>query len=238
MTYRVPLIERSRPFMNYLDEWYQRLPELPLENLLGGEPERVAFVSIDVINGFCKSGPLASERVGRIARPIAELFARAYERGARNFVLTQDTHDPATPEFQSYPPHCLRGSEESEAVSELKELPFYGEMTIIEKNSTNSHYSTGFGAWIAERPQIDRFVVVGDCSDLCTYQAAMQLRLEANAANQERRVVVPATLVETFDTPVSTARQLGIKAHDGELHHILFLHHMAFNGVEVVRNLI
>lgn len=49
---------------------------------------------------------------------------------------------------------------------------------------------------------------------------------------------MPAALVETFDTPVSTARQLGIKAHDGELHHIMFLHHMAFNGVEVVRNLI
>ncbi len=237
MPNRIQLADRARPFLSYLDDWYSNLRDLPLEELLGGEPERVALVSIDVINGFCKTGPLASPRIDRIAQPVADLFARAHALGVRNLVLTQDTHDPATPEFAAYPPHCLRGTEESEAVPELKALPFYNELTIFFKNSTNSHHSTGFGAWIAERPQLDRFVVVGDCSDLCTYQAAMQLRLEANAANIQRRVIVPAALVETFDTPVSVARELGIRAHDGDLHHMLFLHHMALNGVEVVRDL-
>ena len=65
----------------------------------------------------------------------------------------------------------------------------------------------------------------------------MHLRLEANALNLNRRVVVPADVVDTFDTPVSVARELGIKAHDGDLHHVLFLHHMASNGVEVVGSL-
>jgi len=27
---------------------------------------------------------------------------------------------------------------------------------------------------------------------------------------------------------------LGIYAHDGDLHHVMFLHHMAQNGVEVM----
>jgi hypothetical protein len=36
---------------------------------------------------------------------------------------------------------------------------------------------------------------------------------------------------------VGVARDLGILAHDGDLHHVLFLHHMAQNGVEVVGNL-
>jgi hypothetical protein len=49
---------------------------------------------------------------------------------------------------------------------------------------------------------------------------------------------VPANAVDTFDTPVSTARELRIKAHDGDLHHVLFLHHMAMNGIEVVRALV
>ena len=82
-----------------------------------------------------------------------------------------------------------------------------------------------------------RFVVVGDCSDLCTYQAAMQLHLAAVAANQPRQVIVPADAVDTFDTPVQVARDLGIMAHDGDLHHVLFLHHMALNGITVVRSL-
>jgi nicotinamidase-related amidase len=231
------LPDRARPFLAYLEDWYEGLPELALSELIAGEPERVAIISIDVINGFCKSGPLASERVGRIARPVAELFERAYALGVRNFALTQDTHDPNTPEFAVYPPHCVRGTEESEAVDELKALPFFADVAVFPKNSINSHLGTGLGAWVRERPQVDRFVVVGDCSDLCAYQATMHLRLEANAENMARRVVVPADAVETFDTPVSVARELGIKAHDGDLHHALFLHHMASNGVEVVKQL-
>ncbi|NOK60920.1 MAG: cysteine hydrolase [Chloroflexi bacterium AL-W] len=237
MIRKINLKDRARPFLAYLQDWYNGLPDMSWPELIGGEPERVAVISIDVINGFCKSGPLSSERVGAIAQPVAEAFERAYALGVRHFALTQDTHDPDTPEFQSYPPHCVRGTEESEAVDELKALPFFSDVAIFPKNSINSHISTGLGAWISERPEIDRFVIVGDCSDLCTYQAAMHLRLEANANNFDRRVVVPADTVDTYDTPVSTARELGIYAHDGDLHHIMFLHHMAMNGVEVVGTL-
>jgi nicotinamidase-related amidase len=231
------LVEKSRPFLAYLDEWYDSLPDASLAEVIGGRPERVALISIDVIVGFCTNGPLASARVGRIARPVAELFARAHALGVRQFVLTQDTHDPQTPEFGSYPPHCVKGTDESEAVAELKALPFYDTITVIEKNSISSHIGTRLGAWLAERPELDTFIVVGDCTDLCTYQGAMTLRLEANAGNFARRVIVPAEAVDTFDTPVSVARELGIKAHDGDLHHVLFLHHMASNGIEVVGRL-
>ena len=237
MPTRMNLANHSRPFLAYLDEWYNALAPLALTEIVASAPERVALISIDVINGFCKSGPLASERVGRIAQPVADLFQRAYALGVRDLALTQDTHDPNTPEFLAYPPHCLRGTAESEAVDELKSLPFYTDLAIFPKNSINSHLSTGLGAWLRERPQLGCFVVVGDCTDLCTYQAAMQLRLEANAANLARRVIVPADAVDTFDTPVSVARDLGIKAHDADLHHVLFLHHMASNGVEVVKAL-
>ena len=237
MSTQINLLDNTRPFLAYLEEWYNRLEALPLSELVADRPERVAVLSVDVINGFCSSGPLASERVGQIARPIAELFARAHALGVRSFALTQDTHDPQTPEFQAYPPHCVRGTAESEAVDELKALPFFGDLAVVRKNSISSSIGTDLAAWLKERPAVDRFVVVGDCSDLCTYQLAMHLRLEANAANVERRVVVPADLVETFDTPVAVARDLGIKAHDGDLHHVLFLHHMAMNGVEVVKKL-
>lgn len=237
MNTKLNLIDTARPFLSYLEDWYAELDTLPFSAVIGEEPDRVAIIAIDVINGFCKHGPLASARVGRIAQLVADLFQRAYALGVRNFALTQDTHDPHAPEFAAFPPHCLRGSPESEAVDELKALPFYSEVAIFPKNSINSHLGTGLGAWVAQRPQLDRFIVVGDCSDLCTYQAAMQLHLEANAANLQRRVLVVAEAVDTFDTPVAVARDLGISAHDGDLHHVMFLHHMALNGVEVVGSL-
>jgi len=236
MNTKIDLVNNTRPFLVYLGEWYAELHSVPLSDVIGGEPERVALIAIDVINGFCKRGPLASERVGRIAKPVADLFQHAYDLGVRSFVLTQDNHAPNAPEFEVYPPHCVSGTAESEAVDELKALAFYNDVAIFPKNSINSHFGTGLNAWIAERPQIDRFIVVGDCSDLCIYQAAMQLRLEANAANLQRQVIVAADAVDTFDTPVPVARALGIKAHDGDLHHVLFLHHAALNGVEVVRS--
>lgn len=237
MSTTIDLVNTTQPFLAYLQEWYNTLPELPLGQVVDGDPERVAMLSIDVINGFCKEGPLASPRVGRVARPAADLFARGYALGVRNFALTQDAHAPDAPEFQTYPPHCVHGTSESEPVDELKALPFFDEVAMFQKNSLSSHLDTGLVAWVRERPRVDRFVVAGDCSDLCTYQAAMQLRLEANVLHLDRRVIVPADAVETFDTPVPVARQLGIRAHDGDLHHVLFLHHMAMNGIEIVRKL-
>jgi nicotinamidase-related amidase len=206
MAERSPLAERARPFLAYLEAWYAALAAVPLRDLVAAQPERVAIISVDVTNAFCTNGALASERVGRIVQPVVDLFERAYVLGVRQFALTQDTHDPHTPEFQAYPPHGLRGTAESEAVDAIKALPFFGAMAIFPKNSISSSIGTGLEAWIAERPQVDRFVVVGDCTDLCTYQTAMHLRLSANAAKLARRVVVPANAVETFDTPVAVAR--------------------------------
>jgi nicotinamidase-related amidase len=237
MAQRLNLSDHARPFLTYLEQWHGALPALSLQSVLGDAPERVLLLSVDMINGFCSEGPLAGPRVGALAGPVAALFQRAHDAGARAFALTQDTHDPNTPEFMSYPPHCVAGTAESEAVDALKALPFYREVATFPKNSLSSHLGTGFGAWLAERPQLDTFVVVGNCTDLCVYSAAMHLRLEANALNLRRRVIVPAAIVNTFDTPVSVARELGIKAHDGDLHHVLFLHHMASNGVEVVGQL-
>ncbi len=230
----ISLAERATPFLDYLEAWYQSLPTVDLVATVGQQPEQLLFCSIDMINGFCSEGALASPRVSRLAAPIAALFQRAYDLGVRNFVLTQDTHTPDTPEFAAFPPHCIAGTSESRTIPELTELPFAHQLVTIAKNSLSSHLGTNLGAWLAERPQLDTFVLVGDCTDLCVYTAAMHLRMEANALNLTRRVIVPAALVDTFDTPVMVAHELGIKAHDADLHHLLFLHHMAQNGVEVV----
>jgi nicotinamidase-related amidase len=231
------LVTRSAPFLRYLDEWYAALPSATLASVVGGRPERVAVFSIDMINGFCKEGPLSGPRVGALIPAVVDIFTRAHALGVRSLVLTQDTHDQNTPEFAAYPPHCIAGTPESQAVIELATLPFADQITTIEKNSLSSHLGTRLGPWLRERPELDTFILVGDCTDLCIYSAAMHLRLEANALNLQRRVIVAAGAVDTFDTPVSVARELGIHAHDGDLHHVLFLHHMAQNGVEVVAEL-
>lgn len=231
------LISTSRPFIQWLVHWYNTRPTLALAQAIAetGGPGKVAVMAVDVTTGFCSEGALSSERVGRIVRPIARLFELAHRLGVRHFVLPQDTHTPDAVEFGSYPAHCVRGSHESQTVPELTGLPFSSRFTVIEKNSVSVSINTGMDAWLDAHPEVTVFLVVGDCTDLCTHQLAMHLRLRANAFNLRGvRVIVPIDGVDTFDIPVKTAEGLGIMPHHADLLHLIFLYNMAENGVEIV----
>jgi nicotinamidase-related amidase len=106
-------------------------------------------------------------------------------------------------------------------------------MVKFEKNSIGSGLNTGLNEWIQDHPEVDTYFVVGDCTDLCTYQLAMHLRLDANARQLQRRVIVPVDCVETYDRPVEVAREEGGLPHPADLLHTVFLYHMLLNGVEV-----
>jgi nicotinamidase-related amidase len=230
----INLANTSQPFLTYLDDWYAGLPTLAMADVVGAQPDKTAVTCVDIIVGFCTEGPLSSPRVQSIVAPISQLFSGAHAAGVRHFVLAQDSHPEDAVEFGSFPVHCVRGTREAETAPELLGLPFAGDYTVFAKNSLSAALNTEFPAWVAAHPEVDTFVVTGDCSDLCTYQLAMFLRLDANARNIKRRVIVPANCVDTYDTPLDVARSLGIHAHPGDFHHVVFLHSMAMNGVEVV----
>jgi nicotinamidase-related amidase len=234
---RLNLEAQSAPFLRYLEQWLVQLPVVDIKDV-APNPNHAAIVSVDVINGFCVSGPLASERVGRIVEPIATLFQRAWDYGIRHILLTQDSHEPDAVEFSAWPPHCIRGTAEAEPVDAFKRLPFFNQMLILEKNSISSGLNTGLNDWLAQHPEVDTFIVVGDCTDLCTYQLAMHLRLDANARQLQRRVIVPVDGVETYDRPIEVAEKEGGFPHPGDLLHAIFLYHMALNGIEVVEKII
>lgn len=230
------LIQQSEPFLRYVVDWHAQLPALPLAAVLA-EPERVAIISVDVINGFCYAGPLASPRIQTIIAPITTLMEKAHAAGVAQFVLVQEFHHPQAVEFAQYPPHCIRNTAEAEAVPEYKALPFYGDMALVRKNSIHPGYNTELEGWLVAHPQVDTFIVVGDCTDLCTYQLAMHLKLRANAHQLTHRVIVPEDTTDTFDIPVPVAEKIGAVPHDGDLLHLIFLYSMQLNGVEIVRTI-
>jgi nicotinamidase-related amidase len=230
------LLSESEAFLRYLAAWAGDLPTEALATV-AAEPASVALVSVDVINGFCYRGPLASERVAAIVPPVVALFERAHKVGIPHFVLVQEAHEPDALEFGQYPAHAVRGTTEAEAVPELRALPFFDEMAVIPKNSIHPAHNTRFDKWLQAHPEVSTFIVVGDCTDLCTYQTAMHLRLRANAFQLPHRIIVPADCVETFDLPVAAAQQVGAVPHAGDLLHLIFLYSMRLNGVEVVRRL-
>jgi nicotinamidase-related amidase len=231
------LIKDSRPFLSWLIDWYRGRPTLDLAQVVeeAGGAEKVAVMAVDVTVGFCYEGALASDRVAGIVGPIARLFEQAYDLGVRHFVLPQDTHSEHAVEFGSFPPHCVGGTSESVTVPELTDLPFSGQFTVMEKNSVSVSIGTALDGWLEAHPEVTTFLAVGDCTDFCTYQLAMHLRLRANAFDLRKvRVILPIDGVDTFDIPVEVARELGTMPHHADLLHLIFLHNMAENGVEVV----
>jgi nicotinamidase-related amidase len=221
----------------FIADWFVRLEPTSLAETIM-DPTQAAVISTDMVVGFCQKGALASKRVGNLVAPVANLFQRCYAVGISDFVLLQDTHDEHTPEFDAWPVHCVRGTDESETVHELASLSFAHEFTVIPKNSLAPGFGTTFETWLSGRPDLTTAIVVGNCTDLCVYQLAMYLRMRANAFNLKPfEVIVPADCVDTYDLPASAAAESGVFAHPGEFFHEVFLYHLGLNGVRVVRSL-
>jgi nicotinamidase-related amidase len=228
---------QERAFLDWLEGWEANLPTVELEGVVA-QPEAVAVVSSDLVKGFCCVGPLASPRIAGIIPAAVRIFEQAHRLGVRHFLLLEDTHDPDAVEFSAYPPHCVSGSEESETIDELQELSFSDRFVFFPKNSISATIGTDLNAWLEAHPQVTTFVIVGDCTDICVYQLAIDLRVRANVLGQHQaRIIVPADAVQTYHTPLDVAEELGAMPHDGDLLHRIFLYHMALNGVEVVAHL-
>ena len=230
----------TRAFLQWLDGWVGGLRPASLrEEIIAGAggPEHVAVMVVDLLVGFCSDGPLASPRVGALGPGAARLLEEAREAGVHNLVLAMDAHPEDSPEFRAFPPHCIRGTREAEPIPELTRLPFFEDLRSIPKGSLNVGHEGALAEWLDTRPEIRSWILLGDCTDLCVYQAAMHFRLQANAAGRDLSVWVPADLVDTYDLPVETALRLGALPHDGDLMHHIFLYHMALNGISVVQEI-
>ena len=227
----------TKEFLQYLEIWLDQLPTVKVSEL-SPSPSEIALISVDMIKGFCNFGPLASPRVHGIIEPVVALMKTLWESGVDQMVLSHDSHEPEAIEFGAWPPHCVRGTAEAETISEIRDLPFFDQILVLEKNSIATGLNAELMQFIREHPGIKTYVVVGDCTDLCTYQLAMFLRLDANEHQVFRKVIVPANCVETYDFPVKAALQAGVIPHPGDFYHSVFLNHLALNGVEVVAKII
>jgi nicotinamidase-related amidase len=234
---KTKLVENSQAFLEWLSAWQDDLRTLPFQAAMP-HPERAALLCVDLTVGFAYQGPLSSPRVAGTIPSIVRLFERANAEGVRHLILPQDCHTEQALEFDSFGPHCTCGSRQAQTVPELQNLPFSERFRILPKDSISSSIGTGLDSWLnAHHQDVDTFVVVGDCTDLCTFHLAMDLRLRANALGYRHTIIVPADCVQTYDLPVDTAQELGIMPHHGDLMHAIFLYQMALNGITVVSSI-
>ncbi|HEY4491539.1 MAG TPA: isochorismatase family cysteine hydrolase, partial [Acidobacteriota bacterium] len=175
----------SEAFLNWIEGWYAELPVISFQSLLKDfGPDQIAILSVDVVNGFCKEGNLASPRVAGIVSPIVQLFKKADLLGVRHYVLLQDTHPAHSKEFEIYPPHCIEGTEESSTVHELRSLPHSANFKVITKQTINPGIEKALPQWLQENPKVAQYIVVGDCTDICVYLSALYLKTYSVETNR------------------------------------------------------
>ncbi|HOM03778.1 MAG TPA: isochorismatase family cysteine hydrolase [Acetivibrio sp.] len=218
---RNEFLQKSNETIISILDMLENLPVVKLDEI---EADKAVLVIIDMTNGFAKEGALKSDAVKELIPKICEL-GEICNKFKIPKIAFADCHTDESPEFDAYPKHCLKGTAESEIVDEIKNI---GGYTLIEKNSTNGFLEEAFRNWLLANPDIDTFILTGDCTDICVQQFAITLKAYFNMKNKRARVIVPLNAVDTYD--------LGL--HDRNLMNVMAAYNMIINGVEVVQDVI
>jgi nicotinamidase/pyrazinamidase len=143
----------------------------------------------DMVRGFCEEGRnlYVGPTIREIIPRIRDLLEREKAAGSR-IIFICDTHDPDDKEFDMFPPHCIRGTEEPDVIPELGE---FAEETI-PKRRYSAFFETDLDRRL-EEAEPEKITIVGDCTNICVLYSA------AEARYRDYAVEVPADCVATFD---------------------------------------
>lgn len=170
--------------------------------------EGTAMVIVDAVNGFIREGAMSSKRIESIIPNIVSLMKKCKERDIP-IAAFADCHSGNCAEFESFPPHCIKGTSESEIVDEIKNE---GGYKLIEKNSTNGFHEKEFRDCL-EKNGKSRFIVTGDCTDICVLQFCLSLKTWFTQRNLQSEIIIPLNCVETYDAPNHEAGFMSLAAY-------------------------
>ena len=85
---------------------------------------------IDMVNGFVKEGALADKGINNITTNVVNII-NEYIKNNDDIISIQEGHNEKSKEFDSFPAHCILGTEEAELIDEIK--PFENSMKVIRK---------------------------------------------------------------------------------------------------------
>ena len=180
--------------------------------------DRTLIIVIDMINGFCKKGALASNRSADKIEPIVELLNKL--PNAKK-VFVRDCHDIDAIEFKSYPPHC----HDLQESALIKELTCFNGIDVT-KNSTNAFFALQNS--ILDLTHYTNIVLVGVCTDICVMQLGLTLKAYFNEKNFSSNILVIMDCVDTFDSPL----------HDAELSNLFALKFLEGAGVDIYKSIV
>ena len=150
---------------------------------------------IDMVRGFLEPGHnLYCEGYRPLIPNIQALLEQETAAGS-NVLFISDHHDPDDLEFQIFPVHCVKGTEEPEVIPEL--AGYLTAENLVPKNRYSGFFNTDLEQRLAAL-QPDKVIVCGVCTDICV------LHTTADARNRDYPVEVPSDCVATFNPDAHT----------------------------------
>ena len=157
------------------------------------------LIIIDMINGFVKEGALADKQINNITPNIIKLIEESIENKT-DIISIQEGHSENSKEFESFPSHCVLGTEEAELIDEL--VPYKDKMKLIRKNSTCGFVTKEFIQYMKENEEdLEEIILTGCCTDLCVMNFALPLKNYINEHNLDIKVTIYKNAVETYNSP-------------------------------------
>jgi nicotinamidase-related amidase len=183
---------------NFTPEGTVEIPQIPYKPRVELPPEKTALIVADMQNDFVKpDGTLVVPSASLTIPNIFRLLSKARAAGAR-IAFIQDTSFPGDPEFDIWPPHCLKDTWGWEIVEEL--APQKGEL-ICHKNRYDAFYGTWLDHFLKNTWDVEVVIVVGTVANICVLHTA------GSAGLRWYHVVVPADGISAF-TPFDQALTL------------------------------
>ena len=152
-----------------------------------------ALIVVDMQNGFLRHGNLASEDCLAVLPAVVAEVEAALAAG-QHVIFTADTHETDDREFEIFPTHCVRGTDEAELVDELRAYLERDDVHLLAKRRYSAMFETQLEG-LLHRYAIDEVRICGVCTDICVLHTTADLR------NRDIAVTVVATATATFDAP-------------------------------------
>ena len=146
-------------------------------------------IVVDMLVGFLEPGHnlYCGDHSRGIIPNVAGLLEEEIARGSRVFYVA-DNHDPDDLEFEMFPVHCVKGTEETQVIKELARF----EGDYIPKNRYSGFFGTDLEQRLSElKPE--KIIIVGVCTDICV------MHTTADARNRDYVVEIPVDCVASFD---------------------------------------
>ena len=166
---------------------------------------RELLIIVDMVNGFVREGNMASPNIEHIIPEIEKLANDFSNDVFKKVAFVKDTHEIGAREFDRYPQHCVKNTNEAQNVDELRK---YEKMALnYEKNSTCAIFNKELLDDINKMRNLKKVVIVGCCTDICVMNLAIPLQCYFDENDYDVEIVVPRNAVETYDAPIHNAEE-------------------------------